>query len=100
MGECKTDNSCDTNKNSCDSGVKKSEGECNVAEDLLCLANQAWMELMKEKIKKSFEAKLGKKMDKTADVVADASIACWESKMAGKQACNDYKEKLFATFKS
>jgi hypothetical protein len=101
MGECSTENnSCDTNKNSCDSGNNKSSGECNFAEDLLCLAKQAKHELLKEKMKKVLEAKIGKKLDKVAEVAVDAALACIQHKMAEREACNDYKEQLFAAFKS
>lgn len=101
MGECNANtNTCDSNKNSCDTGAKQSSGECTVAEDLLCAAKQAKCELMREKMKKAIDAKIGKKMDKMAEVAVDAMIACMMHQMAGKEACNDYKEKLFAAFKS
>jgi predicted RNA-binding protein YlxR (DUF448 family) len=90
---------CD-DKKSCDTSEKKSGDGCTVAEDMLCLAKQAKCELLKEKMKASFEAKIGKKMDRVADVVADAVIACFQHEMSGKEACNDYKEKLFSAFKS
>lgn len=65
MSECKTDgSSCETQKECCDSAKKAPEG-CTVAEDILCLAKQAKQELLKEKMKKSFEAKLGKKWTKS-----------------------------------
>lgn len=100
MGDCKTDNVCDTNKNACDSSVKQSGGECTFAEDLLCLAKEAKHDLMKEKMKKAIDAKIGKKMDKMAEVAVDAMLASMQHQMAGKAACNDYKEKLLTAFKS
>ena len=66
----------------------------------MCLAKQAKSELLKEKMKKGFEAKIGKKMDKVAEVAVEAVINCFQHEMAGKEACNDYKEKLFSAFKS
>lgn len=105
MGECSdnkcdSDNSYDTNKNSCDSGSKKSSGECTIAEDLLCLAKQAKHELLKEKMKKVLEAKIGKKLDRVAEVAVDAVLACMQHQVAAHEACNDYKAKLSAAFKS
>lgn len=102
MGECNTNtNACDTSKPaSCDTGAKPASGECTFAEDLLCAAKQAKCELMKEKMKKAWDAKIGKKMDKMAEIAVDAALACMMHQMAGKEACNDYKEKLFAAFKS
>lgn len=101
MGECKTDNnSCDTNKGSCESTTPKSEGQCTMAEDLLCLAKQAKKELLKEKMKVIFEAKKGKKLDKIAEAAVNAAIACMEHQIAGKEACNDYQQNLHAILKS
>lgn len=101
MGECSTENnSCDTNKNSCDSGSKKSSGECTIAEDLVCLAKEAKHELLKEKMKKVLEAKIGKKLDRVAEVAVDAALACMQHKMAAHEACKDYEQKLSAAFKS
>jgi len=99
MSDCKTDASCDAQKGSCDSGQKPAGNECNIAQDLLCLAKQAKHELLQEKMKKVFEAKMGKKLDSIADVAVDAMIACMEHKMAEKAACSNYQEKLFAAFK-
>ncbi len=93
MSEC-------NDKDSCESSEKKSDDCCTVAQDILCLAKQAKFELLKEKMKASFEAKIGKKMDKVAEVAADAVISCFQHEMAGKEACNDYKEKLLSAFKS
>ena len=102
MGECTTNNNaCDTSKPaSCDAGAKPASGECTLAEDLICAAKQAKCELMREKMKKVIDAKIGKKMDKMAEAAVDAMIACMQHQMAGKEACNSYKEKLFAALKS
>ena|SRR5271168_3126771 len=98
MSECKTDNSCET-ENSCSTGAQ-TEGECTIAEDLLCLAKSAKHDLLKERMKKILEAKIGKKLDKVAEVAVEAALACMQHKMAEKQACEDYHEKLMAAFKS
>ncbi|MBK6895702.1 MAG: hypothetical protein IPH06_03835 [Alphaproteobacteria bacterium] len=101
MGDC-NDNSCsteicDSGKGSCDSG--KSE-ECTWAEDLLCLAKCAKHELLKEKMKKELEAKMGKKLDAVAKVAVEAMLKCIEHKMEAMEACHDYKDKLYAALKS
>ncbi len=100
MSECKTEESCETSKGSCDTPNKSSSDCCTVAQDFLCLAKQAKKELMKEKMKAAFEKKLGKKMEALADVATDAVIACFEHEMAGRDACNNYKENLLKAFKS
>jgi hypothetical protein len=99
MGECKTDNSCETEK-SCGSTKHQHEEErCTMAEDLLCLAKSAKHDLLKEKMKKVFEAKIGKKLDQVAEVAVDAVLAHIQQAVAQKQACEQYKEKLIAVFK-
>jgi hypothetical protein len=98
MGECHTDNSCET-ENSCSTGGSNQSGECTIAEDILCLAKSAKHDLLKEKMKKVLEAKIGKKLDKIAEVAVDAVLACLQQKMAEKQACDQYKENLMAAFK-
>lgn len=79
---------------------KQSSDCCTIAEDLLCLAKQAKHELLKEKMKKEIEAKIGKKLDNIAQIVVEAGIACMEQQIAGKVACENYKEKLYAAFKA
>ncbi len=95
---CETDTSC-TTETSCGPTKSQTEGQCTMAEDLLCLAKSAIHDLLKEKMKKVLEAKIGKKLDKMAEVAATAALACKEHEMAGKQACQDYKDNLMAAFK-
>ena len=95
MNEC-TDNSCET-ENSCHTGPQS--GECTIAEDLLCLAKSAKHDLLKDKMKKIFEAKIGKKLDKVAEVAVDAVLACMQQKIAAKEACESYSEKLMEALK-
>jgi len=96
MSECH-DNSCETDED-CHTGGK-SDGECSIAEDILCLAKSAKHDLLKDKMKKVFEAKIGKKLDKIAEAGVDAVLACMQQKIAAKQACDQYKEKLMEAFK-
>jgi hypothetical protein len=93
------DNTCDTNKDSCSTGKKQSDDCCTLAEDILCLAECAKHELLKEKMKKLFDAKIGKKLDKVAEVAVEAVLACIEQKLAEKETCNSYKENLLAALK-
>lgn len=92
------EDSCDT-EGSCDTGNKKQDDCCKLAEDILCLAKCAKHELLKEKMKKVLEAKIGKKLDKVADVAVDALLACWQHEMEAKQGCENYKQNLFAALK-
>lgn len=95
-----TDNSCDTGKGACDTGKKDSGSDCcTLAEDVYCLAECAKHELLREKMKKVLEAKIGKKLDRIAEVGVDALLACIEQKIAGQQACDQYKENLLKALK-
>ena len=98
MTECNTGGSCDT-QGSCGTDAKQTNDCCTFAEDVLCLAECAKHELLKEKMKKVFETRIGKKMDKVAEVAVDAFVACFQQKIAGKEACNQYKENLMAALK-
>ena len=95
MTECTTTNTCETGQRS-----HNQQDNCTLAEDLLCLAKSAKHELLKEKMKKSLEAKIGKKLDKIADVAVDAVLACLQQKLAAKEGCDQYKENLFAALKA
>ena len=96
MTQCTTGNSCETSGNQ---NQQTSKDECNFAEDLLCLAKSAKHELLKEKIKKGLEAKIGKKLDKVAEVAVEAVIGCLNQKIAQKEACEEYRGNLFAALK-
>ena len=51
-------------------------------------------------MKNELEAKIGKKLDNVAKIVVEAALGCMGHEMAGRQACNEYKEKLFDAFTS
>jgi hypothetical protein len=93
------DDSCSTDKGSCEPKNKHNDDCCTLAEDVYCLAECAKHELLKEKMKKIFEARIGKKLDKIAELGVDAVLACLENKIAEKEACNTYKENLLAALK-
>lgn len=74
------------------------EEGCHFAEQLLEVADQAWMEVVKEKMKKQIESTSGKKLDDLAKIVTEANHARWKGLMAGKHCEENYKEKLRAFF--
>lgn len=95
---CHDENTCSTGSTKESCGPEK-EDCCTFAEDVLCLAECAKHELLKEKMKKVFEARIGKKLDKVAELAVNAFLDCMEHEMAGKHACEQYKENLFAALK-
>ena len=91
--ECCEENCCSSGKESC--GCECSCGEKNnVSKMILKLANDAWSELMKEKMKAAYEKETGDKMSKAAHVGVEASIAFWSGKMKEHASFAEFEEKL------
>jgi hypothetical protein len=61
---------------------------------LMDIADEAWEDLMRDKMKKAFEKAKGEKMDKAAALVVEASISYWEGKMKEKAKWNEFEDKL------
>jgi hypothetical protein len=68
------------------------------AAQLLEMADDAWMELLKEKIKKQIESAGGKHLDHLAKIVAESNKERWEHKLAINELASNYKEKLTEFF--
>lgn len=95
---------CSSQAQSCDSSAQSASHEaqehCDMPDKLLQLADQAWMELLKEKIKKEIEASCGEQMNKVAKLVSETNKAKWSHKMAAKQGCHEYRHNLMSLFSS
>ncbi len=65
-------------------------------EKLLILADDAWMELMKEKIKAEINKASGPHMEKIAQLVVETNFAKWSDLIQAKTKCNEYKDNLKA----
>lgn len=74
------------------------QGSCNYAEKFLELADHAWMELLKEKIKEHINQS-HTNIDELARLIAEANHERWQKKMEDKQCCGGYEEKLKNFFK-
>ena len=59
------------------------------------MQEEAYAELMVEKMKAAFERRIGKKMDKAAEVVVEYSVRHWASKMEHKEMKMKGKEEYF-----
>lgn len=66
--------------------------EC--AEKFLELADKAWMELLKEKIKAKIAATCNDSLEQLAGIVSEANHHKWKEIMASKKCCCDYRTKL------
>lgn len=87
MKNCHSNNTCTPEKDNCHT---EKSSDCDMTEMLMDLANEAWSELLKEKIKKQYEAKIGDKMDK---VKAQGGHIC--SVLTDKeQRSRNYKEAI------
>lgn len=89
---------------SCQCGTKhhshEMEGSCCCAEKLLGIADEAWREVLKEKIKAKIIMKKGEHLDHLADLVATVNGEKWKHKIAAKLKCDEYKDKLKELFSS
>lgn len=73
---------------------------CNMPEKLLCLADEAWKEVVKDKIKKEIEKNAGAKLDALAKLVAEANHQKWTHLIEGKQKCDSFKDQVKEVFLS
>jgi hypothetical protein len=94
---CGGDQSCSCG---CSCGCGGGCSCCGKADELLIIAKSAHQELLKQKMKAAFEAKIGKKMDKVANLVVSKALACMQDRMASKQTREDFDSELMKIFKS
>lgn len=69
-------------------------------ENFLCLAKEAHYELLKEKMKAAFQAKIGAKMDKVASLAVETLLLSLQHKMEEDQKREDYESKLMEIYRS
>lgn len=77
-----------------------SEGECHCAEKFLAIADEAWKEVLKEKIKAKILMHKGEHMEKLAELVATANGEKWKHMISAKIKCNNFKDSLKDFFSS
>lgn len=76
----------------CQCACKQAHGECDWSEKLLKIADEAWKEALKDKIKAEIEKRKGEHLQQLAEIVAKANGEKWQHKMAAKMKCEDYRE--------
>lgn len=87
------DLSCD--EDVCVTSDSESNGEeCNMSEKLLSMADEAWLEVIKDKMKDEIEKSCGDKLSKVAAFVTKANGEKWKSIMASKSKCEEFKAKV------
>lgn len=91
-GECSSHESC--------CGGIHGDKEHNFAHELIQLADIAWMELLKEKIKANIAKSSGSHLDELAKVVAETNHIRWQNKMAKQKNIDNFGEKLHSIFNS
>ena len=95
MGEdCCDEKCCNDSGCGCNEGCNCCSEETSKTAYMLKLADEAWSELMKEKMKAALEKMIGDKMNKAAQVSAEASMAYWANKMKNEAALAEFEEKL------
>lgn len=64
------------------------------SEELLELADEAWMEVLKEKIKDQIRSKSSQHLDALAKLVSESNHSRWIHKMEGKSNREDFEASL------
>lgn len=84
---------------SCESHCHDEHSSGDFGKEFLLLADDAWMEVLKDKIKE-YIIKNDKKIDELAQVIAEANHERWKRKMEKEHCCETYQEKLAGVFGS
>jgi hypothetical protein len=89
-------NQCDSAKETCaQPAAATAESECpHSPENLLSLADEAWKELLKDKIKQEIEKSTGAKLSTIAKLVSEGNHRRWTHLLEGKQKCEEFTEQL------
>lgn len=82
---------CESSHSSCH------EGKCDHKNKFLALANEAWMEVFKEKIKDEIR-KNSQHLDELARLVSEANKELWRCKIEGHRTMGNYDEKMMQFF--
>lgn len=70
------------------------------AHELLEMADEAWMEVLKEKIMQQIESSDGKHLDELAKLVCDSNKTRWKNKLGANKSVSEFREKISEHFGS
>jgi hypothetical protein len=88
-------NACDATNADCSEPKAAASAECcDMPEKLLCLADEAWREVLKEKIKAEIEKTSGAKLGALAKLAAETNHRRWSHLIQGKQKCDEFKQQI------
>lgn len=86
-------------KKSCGCGCSGCKGESCKSEMFLKLADEAWMCVLKDKMKEHIKQNCPY-MDELAKMVTEANNARWKHKEESENCCGDFDSKLESFFKT
>lgn len=102
---CSKADSCGSSKSKCGCGCSCSScSTCcgsqqgKFADELLKIADQAWMEVLKEKIKDEIRQLSNDHLSQMAKLVAEANHVRWKEKMKARKDIHDYEDQLRGLF--
>ncbi len=85
---------CSDQKHDSCCGEHKDDCQKDFAKHLLCVADEAWMELLKDKIKTNILASCGDQLDQIARIVSEGNKMRWEHKIAIQKAKDEFRSNL------
>lgn len=89
---------CGHHECSCKQGHAHEHDHADFSQQLLEMADAAWMEVLKDKMKEHIKKSSGEQLDQLAGIVAEANKVRWKNKMANHKVCSDYKERIHGFF--
>ena len=84
---------CSCHSCNCCSNKGSHDECCEHTKKLLCIADQAWMEALKEKIKQNILAS-DHQLDELAKIIGETNRDIWQQKIARGKAEEQYKMRL------
>jgi hypothetical protein len=95
---CQNECSCSCCSNKNDSCHEQEQDECCKSDFFLEIADCAWTEVLKDKIKEYILSTQSERMKELAKIVAEGNNQRWKNKMAKENGCREFEEKLCCFF--
>ncbi len=104
MSDCSAENKCCSHehKECCShehkEGCSHQESEHDCGSWFLEIADEAWTEVLKDKIKEHILATQNERMTQLAKIVSEGNNHRWKHKMEKKKGCDEFKTQLHQFF--